>query len=381
MVAFGLALAMAACSGESTGGTATTDPAPVGPTTPDTNSSVDGAGTSTSTTSMPEVGDPDASVEALIRQMDGFFAPFVLRPAIVGLDARTIAGDPTDLFDLVDPDRLEVDVRALSERRGADHPEGRARSADRMNNGLRDAGYLVETVALTSGDAFAVLLEGTECADRVLVVTAHYDAPAGSPGAHAATGPAGLLELARVLGEERLPMTVTLVALPVGAEGVDSAAEWVEHLDTQADVEPIAAYALDGLGLTTDETDHLVGLPGDYLLLVGERTSEYLARVTAVSTDRFLPGVSAFTAVAPLDLYPEFDDRDAAAWWEQGLQALLVTDTGAERDDRVGSPEDRPWRVDGALLADGVRAVLAGIVGVGTIDTDGQGPDVCRRAW
>jgi hypothetical protein len=378
-----VALLAAACGGgdDDPGVTATTTTRPVPGTVAPT--------TGGPTTTVHDSGGA-TTVDAAIRSMDGFFAPFVLRPAVVGLDARSIAGDPTDLFELVDADRLEVDTRALSERRGPANPTGQENVAERMHNGLRDAGYRVETIEVTTGDrdeagdgeAFAVRLPGTECASRVLVVTAHFDGPDTGPGAHAATGPAALLELARVLGEMRLPMTLLLVALPSGVEGPTSATDLVAHLEGEDGDEPIAAIALDGMGLRADEDDELLGLPGEYLLFVGERTSEYLARVFSVSTERFLPEFWAFTAVAPLDLYPEFDGRDAAAWWEAGRQALLVTDTGLRRDDLIGTGDDRPWRVDGEFLADGVRAVLAGLVGVATIDGDDDGvPDVCQRDW
>jgi hypothetical protein len=378
-----VALLAAACGGGDDPDatvTATTRPAPgtVAPTT------------LAPTSTTHQAGGGATSVDAAIRSMDGFFAPFVLRPAVVGLDARSIAGDPSDLFELVDGDRLEVDTRALSERRGPADPTGQENVAERMHNGLRDAGYRVETIEVTVGDreegddgeAYAVRLSGTECPRRVLVVTAHFDGPDTGPGAHAATGPAALLELARVLGETRLPMTLLLVALPSGVEGPTSATDLVSHLEDEDGDEPIAAIALDGMGLRTEQDDELLGVPGEYLLMVGERTSEYLARVFSVSTERFLPEFWAFTAVAPLDLYPEFDDRDAAAWWEAGRQALLVTDTGLRRDDLIGTGEDRSGRVDGEFLADGVRAVLAGLVGVATIDGDDDGgPDVCQRDW
>jgi hypothetical protein len=177
-------------------------------------------------------------------------------------------------------------------------------------------------------------------------------------------------------------MAVRFVALPFGADEPAAAEELVESLGgRQSDT--VAAFTLDGVGVVGgDEDDGLTGVPPHYLLFVGNQNSEYLARVVTVATARYMPSFWSFPSVPELNLFPEFLDRDAQPWWETGRAALLVTDRGAERDDRVDTDDDKPAIVDSDFMANGVRAVITGLVGVGTIDEDGDNePDVCQRDW
>jgi hypothetical protein len=149
-------------------------------------------------------------------------------------------------------------------------------------------------------------------------------------------------------------------------------------------LDPVAVLALEGLGVAAPEgdVDNLVGLPPAYLLLVGDDDSEYLARVASLAAARFMPQFWAMAAVADPVVFPEFDERLATRWWDEGVPTLLVTDTGERADDRVGTAEDDQSIVDVEFLGNGVRALLTTLVGVGTIDADGDSvPDVCQRDW
>jgi hypothetical protein len=354
--------------------------------------------------------------------MDGLFAPSILQAPTVGLDPFAIRGDPTPLYAEIDLDRLLGDIHALSEPRGEDDPDGLTAAAALVEDGFSDAGYRVRHFppreggseatttsapdeTATTGEeapsttdeatsstepqdgeaytpAMAVSVPGEDCSDRELVIVAPYDAPAGSPGARAASATAGLLEIARIFAERPLPMTVTFLALPFGAEdpSPDQVAEVVEGLE----LDPSAVLVLEGLGVAAPdaEDDNLVGLPPAYLLFVGQQESSYLARTTSLSTARFLPNFWAFSAVVELPVFPEFDDRATSPWWDDGRQALLVTDPGTRADERVGTEDDEPSIIDEDFLANSVRAVIAAVVGSGTIDTDADlTPDFCQRDW
>lgn len=366
------ALAVAACTNE-----------PVQQATSPTTATP--APTTTTTTTVPPYPPSPTSLQDALTAMDGLYAPSVLAPATVGLDPLALRGDPVPLMEAVAPDRLVADVRRLAEPRGEDEPDGLAAAADIVVDAFQDSGYRVEETAAADPAAggapiVEVRVRGVTCPGRSLVVTAHYDAPAGSPGAWDASGVAALLEVARVLAERPQSMSVRLVAHPVGAEGPGTATEVVDASGDGA----VATLALDGLGIARPELDDdgLVGLSPVSVHLVGDRGSEYLARVVALSTGRFLPSFWAFTSVADLDVFPQFADRDAQPWWDGGREALLVTDTGTRRDDRVGTDDDDAEIIDRDLLANGVRAVLAGVVGVGSLDVEGDGePDVCQRSW
>jgi hypothetical protein len=393
--------------------------------------------TVTSTTS-PFAGSP-TSVDEAWQAMDGLFAPSVLQAPTVGLDPFAIRGDPTDLFEEVDLERLMSDVRALSDRRSDDDPQGLAATAALVEDGFLDAGYRVERFPTDAGDtststtpdeesegeesegeesegeesegeepegegttttgrgggddepaesedeepsALSVTVVGEDCPEREILVVAPYDAPAGSPGARAASATAAMLEIARLLAENPQPMSVRFLAVPFGADDPTSErmAEVVEGLE----LEPSAVFVLEGLGVAAPDADddNLTGLPPAYLLFVGTQDDQYLARTTSLSTAHFLPQFWAFAAVAELAVFPEFDDRFTSSWWSEDTQALLVTDVAERADERVGTEDDAPSIIDRDFLANGVRAVVAAIAGAGTIDSDADRiADACQRDW
>lgn len=398
----------------------------------DATTSSSGEETTSPTTSSASPTSPYPSsptdVATAWREMDGLFAPSILQAPTVGLDPFAIRGDPADLFAEVDVERMVADIRALSDQRGEEDPGGLAAAAELVEDGFRDAGYRVRlypelepdggatttregdetttsvgdegaadstTATTDEGDtdsgptddgaytpAMAVSVPGEDCSDRDLLIVAPYDAPTGSPGARAASATAGLLELARLVAEHPLPMSVTFLAVPFGAE--DPSANQVAEVIDGLELDPDAVLVLEGLGVAAPDADddNLTGLAPGYLLFVGEQESSYVARTTSLSTARFLPNFWAFTAVAELPVFPEFDDRFSSPWWDEGYQALLVTDPAARADDRVGTEDDEPTLIDEDFLANSVRAVLAAVVGAGTIDTDADlTPDFCQRDW
>ncbi len=324
-------------------------------------------------------------LDEALAAMDGLYAPSVLRPATVGLDPFAIRDDPAALLADVDPDRLMADVRRLARPRGPGDTEGRAAAAELVVDSFGDSGYRVHRSdvegrpAAGSGQILAVQVEGRTCPERVLVVTTTYAGPDESPGAWAASGTAALLEVARVLAERPQAPTVELQVHP------DPVGEVAEvRVEGHEDAEVVAGLVLEGVGVVdaSRDDDGLVGLAPVSLHLVGEAGSEYLARVVTLATGRFMPSFWAFTSVADLDVFPEFADRSTQPWWDTGYQALLVTDTGPRRDERIGTDEDLPAIVDRDLLVNATRSVLTSVVGVAAIDTDDDlVPDVCQREW
>ena len=118
----------------------------------------------------------------------------------------------------VDPKRLEADVRSLSETffpRDSEHTGNLDRAAQYILGELKTAGgeTRIETFTVRGKAYHNVVAEfGPESEQRV-VMGAHYDACGEFPGADDnASGVAGLLALARLLGRSTPPARVELVA-------------------------------------------------------------------------------------------------------------------------------------------------------------------------
>ena len=117
-------------------------------------------------------------------------------------------------------DNLERHVTALAGRIGERNvwrPESMAAAAGYIRTTFEEAGYVVTVQSFTSRGLtvsnLEAVLPGHGAADEIIVVGAHYDSVADSPGADDnASGVAALLELARLLAGTALPRSVRFVA-------------------------------------------------------------------------------------------------------------------------------------------------------------------------
>ena len=268
---------------------------------------------------------------------------------------------------------LIVNLVAL---RGPADEDGHALVLEHVADELAAAGAAPEA----DGDAVdpanpMLTVEGTECPERVIVVAAGVGAPEGSPGANRnGSGVAALLESARIIAEQPLPASVSFVAVPPGSGGAEAVlGELPDGSTAQAWID------LDGVGVTSGDEDSFLAVEHAYLLMATDADDDYLARVSALSTASFLPGFWAWGAVFPEERRDDLGVRESIAA-DEDLPTLVFSDGGKWRDERVGTEEDVVDLIDIEFLANSARAVLASLVGLTTIDNDGDAvPDICAN--
>jgi hypothetical protein len=216
---------------------------------------------------------------------------------------------------------------------------------------------------------------GAGRAGEIVLVGAHYDSVAGSPGADDnASGVAALLELARLLGPRPSARTLRLIAFtneerPLGE--TELAGSRVAARDSRERGEAIAAMlALEGLGVYADAPGsqrHPWPLGaffpdrGDFLAWIGDLRSRALLH-DALAQFRASGRLPSQGIAVPAVLVPDIRRSDHAAYWAQRYAALLVTDTSEFRDPNYHGPGDLPERLDYrrmALAVAGVAEVVA----------------------
>ncbi len=279
----------------------------------------------------------------------------------------------------VDPGLLRAHVRMLSETfhpRDASNLKNLERAADYIADHLARAGGKVESQPFRAGGheyRNIIARFGPEGGER-LVIGAHYDSVHGTPGADDnASGVAGLLELAVLLGREAPPLRVDLVAYTleeppyfatrdmgsaVHARALKEAGVKVramlalEMLGAFSDAPDSQDYPLPVLRLRYPNTGHFIGVvgtPGD-----GGLTEAVAAAMRGGSP---LPVESL---VAPPSL-PGVALSDHASFWEQGYQAVMVTDTAFFRNPRYHTADDTWDTLDYARMAKAVQGVYAAV--------------------
>jgi Zn-dependent M28 family amino/carboxypeptidase len=276
-------------------------------------------------------------------------------------------------------DNLKRHVSALAGRIGERNVwrTGSMAAADAyIRKTLEAAGYAVNVQSFTSRGVsvnnLEAVLPGKAAADEIIIVGAHYDSVADSPGANDnASGVAVMLELARLLAGTALPRTVRFVAFANEETPFFYGDEMGSNryaARAQAQGARIAAMlSLETIGYYTDVPgSQRYPFPfslfypntGDFIGFVGNLSSRGLVRraVGAFRAHTAFPseGVAAPSGIEGVHW------SDHWAFWEAGYPAIMVTDTAPFRYPDYHRVSDSP----GALDYTGMARVTGGLVDV-----------------
>ncbi|EPX64690.1 peptidase M28 [Cystobacter fuscus DSM 2262] len=279
----------------------------------------------------------------------------------------------------VDPERLKAHVRTLSETfvpRDHLHPENLERTADYLAEALTRAGGRVRSEPYSVGETRyrnVVATFGPESGER-LVIGAHYDAAEGAPGADDnASGVAGLMELAVLLGARPPPMRVDLVGFtleePPHFRQPTMGSKVHARALRQQGVKVRAMISLESLGYFSDAPNSqrypVAALEwrypsrGQFIAVVG-RTDEQALITTVHDALRAREGLATESLAAPRSL-TGVDFSDHASFWDEGYPAVLVTDTALFRNPGYHTAEDTWDRLDYARMALTVQGVQCAV--------------------
>ena len=216
------------------------------------------------------------------------------------------------------------------------------------------------------------VLPGHDAADEIIVVGAHYDSVAGSPGADDnASGVAALLELARLLAGTTLSRSVHFVAFANEEAPFFYGDEMGSNLyaaRAQAQGKRIEAMlSLETMGYFTDEPgSQRYPFPfslfypdtGNFIGFVGNLASRALVRQAIgafrASTPFPSDGVAAPSGIEGIHW------SDHWSFWEAGYPAIMVTDTAPFRYPHYHEATDTSEQLDYS----GFARVTSGLVEV-----------------
>ena len=221
-------------------------------------------------------------------------------------------------------------------------------------------------------DNLEAVLPGHDAADEIIVVGAHYDSVAGSPGADDnASGVAALLELARLLAGTTLSRSVYFVAFANEEAPFFYGDEMGSNLyaaRAQAQGKRIAAMlSLETMGYFTDQPgSQRYPFPfslfypdtGNFIGFVGNLASRALVRQAIgafrASTPFPSDGVAAPSGIEGIHW------SDHWSFWEAGYPAIMVTDTAPFRYPHYHEATDTSEQLDYS----GFARVTGGLVEV-----------------
>jgi Zn-dependent M28 family amino/carboxypeptidase len=276
-------------------------------------------------------------------------------------------------------DNLKRHVGELAGRIGERNvwrPEALADAAGYIRKTLEDAGYAVSVQPFTSRgltvNNLEAILPGHTAADEIIVIGAHYDSVAGTPGANDnASGVAALLELARLLAGTALPRSVSFVAFANEEAPFfygDKMGSKLYAARARAQDERIEAMlSLETIGYFTDQpASQRYPFPfsffypdtGNFIGFVGNLSSWRLVR-RAIGAFRTATAFPSEGVAAPGRM-EGVHWSDHWSFWQAGYPAIMVTDTALYRYPHYHSTADTPSMLDYTGLA----RVTGGLVDV-----------------
>ncbi|OQY44072.1 MAG: hypothetical protein B6247_30735 [Candidatus Parabeggiatoa sp. nov. 2] len=203
-----------------------------------------------------------------------------------------------------------------------------------------------------------VELLGKDKPEEIIIVGAHYDSVAGSPGANDnASGVAGVLEIARLLHEQKLSRTVRFVAFvneepPFFQTEAMGSFVYAKRSATKAE-NIVGMIALETIGYFRDEPGSQQYPPpfsffypdkGNFIGFVGNLWSRRLLR-QAIDIFRKISKIPSEGAAVPAFI-PGVSWSDHGSFWKNDYPAIMITDTAPYRYPYYHTAQDTPDQID-----------------------------------
>lgn len=271
----------------------------------------------------------------------------------------------------------------IGERNHQAKPEALAKAEAYVKAQLEAAGHKVAVQEYTLGGDknlmgrnYEIVIPASKPDAPVLVLGAHYDTADGTPGADDnASGVAVLLELARTLK----PGPVELRLVAYGNE--EPPYFWTPAMGSVHHAKLLKQEGREVLGMVSLEMlGHYDDAPGSqkYPWIIAwlyPKTADFLGVVgTFGPSSRFLrsftaglkppAGLKVLSSRLPR-IIPEIGYSDNWSYWQQGLPAVMVTDTSFLRYPHYHTAQDTPDRLDYDRMADAAAGIEAAVLSIG----------------
>ncbi len=277
------------------------------------------------------------------------------------------------------PGRLRTHVETLAgfAPRDIDHTANLDRAAAYIRDEfLKAGGDVADQSFVVDGHEYRnVIARFGPASEEILVVGAHYDAFDRFPGADDnASGVAGLIELAYMLGQAKLPLRVELVAYTLeeppafrsvqmgsALHASDLAADntrvramiGLEMIGYFSDARGSQEYPIAALGLLYPNEGNFISVVGNFIdaPLVRRVKKAMIAAsdlpVRSINAPRLVPGV---------------DFSDHMNYWDNGYRAVMISDTAFYRNANYHQATDVPDRLDYQRMAKVAQQLRAAVL-------------------
>lgn len=276
----------------------------------------------------------------------------------------TTTSKPTIYTPVVSTEKLSSHIKQLNFERYTEI--GRSRARTYLTQSLKKLGWTPELQSFEGGVNIIAQRQGTDPQAGAVLVAAHYDTVAVSPGADDnATGVAVVLEVARLLGSRPTPRTLQLALFDREELGLRGSRAFVSNKDQLENLHAVVVMDMLGFACHTAGCQRYpTGLPitpptdrGDFVAVVGDAEHLPLLNVFQSSQPNLPP---VLTLPVPLKglLMPDTLRSDHAPFWYQGVGAVLLTDTANLRTPHYHQSSDTPATLDKLFFTGAAQIVV-----------------------
>ena len=243
-----------------------------------------------------------------------------------------------------------------------------------LNHPVETQNYTVEGKLVKN---LAIELKGTSLSEEIVIVGAHYDTVLGTPGADDnASGVAALIEIARLLSDQRFKRSLRFVAF-VNEEPPFFMTEDMGSLvyacrSRQRNEKIVAMLSLESIGYYSNgKGSQQYPFPlnlyypniGNFIAFVGNIQSKDLV-VQAIGSFRKHTKFPSEGIAAP-QWIPGIGWSDQWSFWQENYPAIMITDTALFRNQHYHTQSDTPEKLDYdciARLVNGLAMMVADLV-------------------
>lgn len=248
---------------------------------------------------------------------------------------------------VVKSERLLTDLEALTFDRY--EPADRQKARDYILQALAAAGWKTQQQPFAGGINLYAERPGTDPTAGTILLGAHYDTVAGSPGADDnASSVATVLEAARLLGQQTTPRGLQVVFFDLEEQGLLGSQAFLEQVVQPEKLQ--AAVVLDMVGYACEQAgcqSYPPVLPsrpqtdrGNFLAVLGDQPHSQLLQRFTQPAQKQVPPVLTLAIPTLGGLAPDLVRSDHAPFWKAGIGAVLVTDTANFRNPNYHQPSD-----------------------------------------
>jgi hypothetical protein len=271
--------------------------------------------------------------------------------------APTLVAAPT-----VDPERLFQHVQALSFPRSTS--SDRARAREYLAQVLTSYGWQPQLQPFEGGVNLIADRPGTDATAGAILITAHYDTVANSPGADDnASAVAATLEIARSFARPTA-RSLKLAFFDQEEVGLRGSLAYTADAANLTHLEAVVNLEMMGYACYTPGCQkYPEGLPiqpptdrGDFLGVIVDQ--EHANLLKAFQTGDRLPPIISLPVPFKGLLTPDLLRSDHAPFWAKNIGAVMVADTANFRNPNYHQPTDTPETLNRAFFTGSSQIVF-----------------------